>query len=85
MKKTTAVIDQIRDIIERELLVDTSEIEITDSLETALGIDLEIDFARVISSICQKFDVSHEAKELLTGANTLKQLASIVIEEAELG
>ncbi|MBU0579457.1 hypothetical protein KKE34_04990 [Patescibacteria group bacterium] len=85
MTKKTIIIDQIRDIIYQELLIDATQIDITDNLEVALGINLETDFMRLVFTISQKFGLSTETKELLSQVRTLEQLASIVIEEAELG
>jgi hypothetical protein len=85
MNQDNFVIDQIKTIIEKELLADTSQLKETDNLELTLGIDQETDLPRLVSVISQNFEISSETKELLCQATTLKQLASIVIEETELG
>ena len=79
------IIDEIKHIIEKKLLVDTDQLDKSDDLETTLGIDLEIDLPLIISGIGQKYNISAEAKSFLRQATTLNQLASIVIEETELG
>lgn len=85
MHDKTIIIDQIRDIIEQKLLVEASEIGINDQLDLSLGIDPETDLPLLVSIITQKFNLTSDAKELISQVNTLDQLASIVIEEAELG
>jgi hypothetical protein len=82
---TNLIVDEIKRIIEKKLLVDTSQLENNDDLEIALGIDPEIDLPLLVSDIGQKYSISTETKSLLRQATTLKQLASIVIEETELG
>lgn len=82
---TNLIVDEIKRIIEKKLLVDTSQLENNDDLEIALGIDPEIDLPLLVSDIGQKYGISTETKSLLRQATTLKQLASIVIEETELG
>ncbi len=79
------IVDEIKSIIEKKLLVDTSQLETNDDLEIALGIDPEMDLPLLVSDIGQKYSISAETKGLLRQATTLKQLASIVIEETELG
>lgn len=79
------IINEIKDTIEERLLVDVSQLDGNDNLKNTLGIDPEIDLLRLVSGIEQKYDISNEAKELLVQATTVNQLASIILEEAELG
>lgn len=83
--KLDQVIEEIKDIIEKKLLVDTSDLASDENIEEALGIDLEIDLPLIISEIEKKYEISSEGKSLLLQATTLHQLASIVTEETELG
>lgn len=79
------IVNEIKNIIEEKLLVDTSQLDNDDNLKNTLGIDLEIDLPLLISDIEQKYDTPIEAREFLHQATTLNQLVSIVIEETELG
>ncbi|MBT3250119.1 MAG: hypothetical protein HN846_04265 [Candidatus Pacebacteria bacterium] len=80
-----SITDEIKDIIEKKLLVDISQLESDDNLKETLGIDPEIDQPLLTSDIVKNYNISLEAEELLNQANTLNQLVSIVIEETELG
>lgn len=79
------IIDEIKIIIEKKLLVDTDQLGGDDDLEIMLGIDAETDLPFIVSHIERKYNISTETKLILRQATTLNQLASIVKEEVELG
>ena len=76
---------KIKKIIEQTLLIDTTQLKADDNLELSLGIDRETNWPLLISNLEQIHELSAEAKSLLMQATNLKQLASIVMEEVELG
>ncbi len=79
------ITNEIKDIIEKKLLLDVSQLDGDDNLKISLGIDPEIDLPLLISGIVVKYNISSEAQEHLEHAATLNQLVSIIIEETELG
>lgn len=85
MNQDLVISDEIKNIIEKKLLVDVSQLEGSDNLEITLGIDPETDLPFIISHIERKYNISTDTKLILRKATTLNQLASIVTEEVELG
>ncbi len=82
---TKETLNKLNDLIVEVTGNDPDSIKPESDLEEDLGIVLDEDFERLISSINQDFEIELDAEEINDVVTTVGDLANIIEEELELG